>query len=126
MDADATFTPLLCPKRFVGCGEFCISENCANETNVEYGAYDELGAYDKHGTYCENDANGEYGAYALHMYNIMKIIQMCKLYILMQVITSPGQVRAGRVRNAKLGVEKLIEEHLPSSLSDYILFETVL
>ena len=94
--------------------------------NVEYGAYDELGAYDKHGSYCENDANGEYGAYALHMLNIMKVIQMCKLYILMQVITSPGQVRAGRVRNAKLGVEKLIEEHLPSSLSEYILFETVL
>ena len=61
----------------------------------------------------------------VHMLNIM-IVQMCKLYRLMQVITSPGQVRAGRVRNAKLGVEKLIEEHLPSSLSEYILFETVL
>jgi len=35
-------------------------------------------------------------------------------------------VRAGRVRNAKLGVEKLIEEHLPSTLSEFILFETVL
>ena len=60
----------------MGCGDFFTSENCANEANVEYGAYDELGAYDKHGTYCENDANGEYGAYALHMLNIMKVIQM--------------------------------------------------
>ena len=62
----------------------------------------------------------------VYMLNIMPIVQMYKLYRLMQVITSPEQVRAGRVRNAKLGVEKLIEEHLPSSLSEYILFETVL
>ena len=61
----------------------------------------------------------------VHMLNIMTTVQMCKFYRLMQVIASPGQVRAGRVRNAKLGVEKLIEEHLPSTLSEYILFETL-
>ena len=75
MDADATFTPLLCPKRFVGCGEFCISEDCANEANGVYGAYDghgtcgEPGAHDEHGTcgehntYCANEANVECGAH---------------------------------------------------------------
>jgi len=35
-------------------------------------------------------------------------------------------VREGSVRNARLGVEKLIEEHLPSSLSDFLLFEASL
>ena len=39
MDADATLTPLLCPKRFVGCGDFFTSEDCANYV---YDAYDEL------------------------------------------------------------------------------------
>ena len=49
MDADATLTPLLCPKRFVGCGDFCISEDCANYV---YDAYDEL-CKD-----CTNEGNG--------------------------------------------------------------------
>ena len=63
----------------------------------------------------------------LHMLSIIKLYKCANcIYRLMQVITSPGQVRAGRVRNAKLGVEKLIEEHLPSTLSEFILFETVL
>jgi len=34
-------------------------------------------------------------------------------------------VREGSVRNARHGVEKLVEEHLPSSLSEFILFEAV-
>jgi len=34
-------------------------------------------------------------------------------------------VREGSVKNARIGMEKLIEEHLPSSLSDFLLFEAV-
>jgi len=34
-------------------------------------------------------------------------------------------VREGNVRNARCGVEKLIEEHLPSSLAEFLLFESV-
>ena len=62
----------------------------------------------------------------MHMVNMMQIVQMCEWFELVQAMTSLWQVRAGSVRNASLGVEKLIEEHLPSTLSEYILFETVL
>ena len=34
------------------------------------------------------------------------------------------QVRNGRARNARYGMEKLIEEHLPSSLKDFLLYES--
>jgi len=34
-------------------------------------------------------------------------------------------VREGSARNARHGVEKLIEEHLPSSLAEFLLFESV-
>ena len=71
-----------------------------------------------------NEANGDLGAYVEHNENCTDVQIVYKLQT--DEITSPGQVRAGRVRNAKLGVEKLIEEHLPSTLSEFILFETVL
>ena len=47
----------------MGCGEFCTKENCANEANGEYGAYDGHGTCGERNTYCENEANGEYGAH---------------------------------------------------------------
>ena len=53
-------------------------------------------------------------------------LKMCEWFELVQAMTSPEQVRAGSVRNARLLVEKLIVEYSPSSLSEFIHFKTVL